>query len=84
MCLFQVYRHFRPLGASVSQEETRTKGTYDLVDKVFTKPEHSKCTTTWNEGTDADLAERGIVEVNGIPRHVADIRRIPSQPAEVV
>ena len=45
-----------------------------LGDKVFVKPPSVKCTSSWPVGTVTDLPSDRQVEVNGIPRHVSDVR----------
>ena len=41
------------------------------------KPPVSRCTTPWGKGVVTEINSDNNVEVNGIPRHVADLRRVP-------
>ena len=44
---------------------------------MFVKPPVSRCTTPWGKGVVTEINSDNNVEVNGIPRHVADLRRVP-------
>ncbi|KAI0989337.1 hypothetical protein GJ496_005561 [Pomphorhynchus laevis] len=50
------------------------KSVYDVEDYVYVKPSNAKCTTRWNKGVITALISKQTAEVNGIPRHVTDIR----------
>ena len=50
---------------------------YKIGDEVFVKPPVSRCTTPWGKGVVTEINSDNNVEVNGIPRHVADLRRVP-------
>lgn len=56
----------------------RTAATGDFVegDTVFVKPPGARCTTPWGRGTVTAVTEEGAVEVDGIHRHVSDLRRV--------
>lgn len=59
---------------------------YQVGHKVFVKPGHVRCTTEWPIGVVTGVSGNVQVEVNGVPRHVADVRRVPDgadQPAAV-
>ena len=47
--------------------------------KVFVKPAVSRCTTVWLLGTITSVNSDQNIEVDGIPRHVSDIRTIPDE-----
>ena len=49
----------------------------NIGDEVFVKPPSAKCTTPWGKGIVTNINSNSNVEVNGIPRHVADLRRVP-------
>lgn len=45
--------------------------------RVFVKPGQSTCTTVWPEGRVTRVAADLQVEVDGVPRHIADVRLVP-------
>lgn len=47
-----------------------------IGEEVFVKPAVMNCVTPWPRGRVTGISEQGGIEVNGIPRHVADVRRI--------
>ena len=53
---------------------------FNIGDAVLVKPNSSRCTTEWQKGKVTKVNSRWNVEVNGVPRHVRDIRhsRLPS------
>lgn len=54
--------------------------TYREGDKVYVKPPNAKCTDQWPQGTVTTVTDDGVIEVDGVHRHVADIRRIRLDP----
>ena len=46
-------------------------------DAVFVKPGQPRCSTQWPVGTVTSVKSNTSVEVDGMPRHVADCRRVP-------
>jgi hypothetical protein len=47
---------------------------YQVNDVVYVKPVHAKCTTVWREGKVSKVISNAAVEVDGMTRHVGDIR----------
>ena len=47
---------------------------YRVGDIVYVKPVGVKCTTEWPEGEVTNIISETAVEVNGVNRHVADLR----------
>ena len=45
-------------------------------EEVWVKPPHAKCTTHWGKGVVTRINSRNNVEIDGMPRHVLDIRRV--------
>ena len=43
-------------------------------DRVWVKPPGARCTSQWDRGVVTKINSRHNVEVNGVPRHVCDIR----------
>ena len=50
---------------------------WSVGDSVFVKPPNCRCTSLWPEGTITAVQSPQKVEVNGVPRHIADIRAAP-------
>ncbi len=63
------------------------EGKFKEGDRVFVKPDQAKCTTEWRSGIVGGVSRHGgveIVEVDGIPHHEADIKKVPNaaEPAK--
>ena len=58
--------------------EGRSLG-WKIGDKVFVKLPSARCTTPWPVGFITGILSRQRVEVNGVPRHVADLREVPRE-----
>ena len=41
---------------------------------MWVKPGNARCTTKWNQGTVTGIQSDNNVEVDGMPRHILDIR----------
>ena len=52
--------------------------------KVLVKPNSTRCTSEWEEGTMTHVRNGLVVEVDGIPRHIADVRRLGDAATNVV
>ena len=50
---------------------------YTQGQEVFVKPPDSKCTSEWNRGRVSDEGRGVSVEINGLPRHMSDVRPAP-------
>lgn len=50
---------------------------YRVGMRVFVKPGSARCTTPWPSGVVTQVRDSLTVEVDGVPRHVADVRRAP-------
>ena len=48
---------------------------YSMGDKVWLKPHGARCTSLWNPGIVTNVNSEHNVEVDGVPRHVCDMRR---------
>lgn len=59
----------------VVSEEVATNP-YKVGDRVFVKPPQSSCMQPWKEGEITGIVSELSVEVNGVPRHVADVRGV--------
>ena len=49
---------------------------FRIVDEVWVKPPKVRCTSKWNRGTVTGVNSINNVEIDGMPRHVLDIRRV--------
>ena len=50
--------------------------------RVFVKPGQNSCTAVWPEGR-VTRSDNGLqLEVDGVPRHVADVRPVPGEEVE--
>ena len=68
-----------PNSQIISNEEGKVSDSdFTVGDKIFVKPPNARCTTRWVEGVVTATPSRTSVEVNGIPRHVADCRQTPA------
>ena len=52
---------------------------YREGDRVFVKPPNVRCTTRWVPRTVTGILSDTAVDIDGIPRHVGDIRAVPEQ-----
>jgi hypothetical protein len=50
---------------------------YQVGDSVFVKKGNARCTTLWPPGVITNVRDSITVEVDGMPRHIADVRKIP-------
>jgi ribonuclease HI len=59
-------------------DNSHNRSDYQVGEVVFVKPSISKCTSKWKRGVITKVGGMGAVtvEVNGMPRHVADLRRV--------
>jgi hypothetical protein len=47
---------------------------YKIGDSVYVKPANARCDTEWKTATVSNVVADTVVEVNGVNRHVADVR----------
>jgi len=52
-------------------------GPFEVGNSVYVKPADAHCTSVWRIGTVTGCQQGLSVEVDGIPRHIADIRLVP-------
>jgi len=58
-------------------ENRRTNAEIAVGDEVFTRPPTARCHTPWPRGVVTGINSERSVDVNGVPRHVADVRLAP-------
>lgn len=61
------------------KERLEVENRYSIGDVVFVKPAKAKCTTRWPEGIVTGVNSATNVEIDGMPRHVADCRSVQSK-----
>ena len=59
-------------------EENVPSVDYNVGDCVFVKPGRPDCTSEWSRGRITAITSRGAIEVDGVHRHVGDIRPVPA------
>lgn len=62
----------------VSREGFRSKR-WRPGERVFVKPPSARCTVPWPLGVVTGAGSERSVEVNGVPRHVADVRPVSGE-----
>ena len=61
-----------------NKTEVETSSEFSVGDRIFLKPPGARCSTRWEEGTVTKVNSKWNIEVDGIPRHASDLRRIPT------
>ena len=64
------------------ESRQREQPGFSQGDTVFVKPPGARCTTRWKEGRVTRVTPAGAVEVDGVHRHVGDIRRVFLESSE--
>ena len=54
----------------------------NIGDEVWVKPPNVRCTTKWNRGTVTKVNSRNNVMVDGMPRHILDVRPVVEPPGD--
>ena len=57
-------------------------GPYNVGDHVWVKPPNNRCTKRFNGGRVTGILSQQSVEVDGVPRHVRDLRPRQSSDTE--
>lgn len=73
-CIFTY--DWKPPRVSLEKSKTSTKG-FSQGQEVLVKPPVAKCTSQWTRGVVTGSGSPMSVEVDGIPRHIADVRSLP-------
>ena len=55
---------------------TAEQASVELGDEVWVKPPNARCTTEWQKGHVTDIISRNNVSVDGMPRHILDLRPV--------
>jgi hypothetical protein len=70
---------WRLFGADEQREIPEVESRCREGDLVYVKPPAARCTTTWPVGRVTGVQTATRVEVDGVPRHVADLRLVPRE-----
>ena len=54
------------------------KTTVEVGEEVWVKPGNARCTAIWQKGVVTAINSRNNVSIDGMPRHILDIRRVVS------
>ena len=66
------WRHPSVCPVGLESEES----TVEIGEEVWVKPAHSRCTSKWEKGVVTDVNSVNNISVDGMPRHILDIRRV--------
>ena len=69
------YKWRHPL--CVPQVDEGQESQFSVGDQVVVKPPSSSCTSRWVKGRVTGVTSSNNISVNGMPRHVLDVRRVP-------
>jgi len=71
-----IYRYNIRLPVMRDVAEKTVKNGWKIGDKVFVKPhQHTRCTETWTPGVVTKVVSDKCVDVDGVTRHIQDIRQ---------
>ena len=75
----RIFRYQRrcPLQPSRPAKVKTGRPPFSAGDQVVVKPPGARCTTPWRVGTVTSVTPDGVIEVDGVHRHVGDIRGLP-------
>lgn len=68
------WRH--PRTAQVPAEEGEKRATVRVGEEVWIKPPDARCTTRWGRGIVTSVQSPNNVSIDGIPRHILDVRPV--------
>jgi hypothetical protein len=69
--------------ADRGERDVRKNRDFVIGQRVYVKPGYNRCTTEWPIGVVTQVTSDTQVEVNGMPRHVADLRLVPHVVVQV-
>ena len=59
--------------------QAERKARFEVGDEVWVKPGNARCTTRWLRGGVTGVNSANNVEINGMPRHVLDLRHVEGE-----
>lgn len=75
------YPLVKPEGAGTAPDDS--SGTVEMGDEVWVKPHPVRCTSKWDVGTVTKVNSTNNIEVDGMPRHILDIRPVVQPPSQM-
>ena len=75
---------WRHPGNVAIQDNPEMNSRIEVGEEVWVKPPNARCTTKWKKGRVTQINSRNNVEINGMPRHVLDIRPVINEESEQV
>ena len=63
--------------------EEERPGLVQVGEEVWVKPPNARCTTQWGRGRVTAINSRNNVSVDGMPRHILDLRKVVGHSYEV-
>ena len=54
-----------------------------IGEEILVKPPATRCTSQWDRGVVTGARGLRSVQINGVPRHIADVRAIPGNAQSV-
>ena len=70
-----VYAYNWRMTDTIDEEDRSKQCEFEIGDKVWVKPGNAKCTTKWHTGTVTQVNSNNNVDVDGMARHILDIRQ---------
>lgn len=68
--------HPRQLGKEEVEMHEPVESPYSVGQEVWVKPPIGRCTTQWGRGTVTGVNSKNNLEIDGMPRHVLDVRGV--------
>ena len=79
-----IYRYeWRINVCDVEEESSNVNGKFQVGDEVWVKPPNCRCTTKWNRGTITKVNTENNLEVDGMARHILDVRKVFKEDSPV-
>ena len=64
-------------------ESSNVNGKFQIGDEVWVKPPNCRCTTKWHRGTITKVNTENNLEVDGMARHILDVREVFEEDSPV-
>lgn len=77
--LIKNYEWRCPLSEKKDEDSETVKHDFEVGKEVFVRPQNARCTTVWRRGVVTGVPSAQSVEVDGLPVHIADVRKIPGE-----
>jgi len=70
------YKWRFPIPAGGVEGDNTANCPFSVGERVYVKPPGARCVSEWREGVVTSIQSPSNIEVNGVPRHVGDLRKI--------